>query len=104
MDVYDVVKRALADPAFAAELQMAAIKASRSEASSEDWLELQSYFVRSPKELATLRGPATGEGAQQRGTTTITTVTTVTTLGCMFTTTTTTTGAVARIREGITPG
>lgn len=103
MDVYEVVKRALADPAFAAELQLAAVKASRSEANSDDWLELQSYFVRSPKELTTLRGPGGAGGAEYRGTTTITTVTTVTTIPCCFTTTTTTTGAMAvRTRDKAT--
>jgi hypothetical protein len=92
MDVYEVVKRGLADPAFAAELHQQALRASRKEATTDEWVELLAHFVDSPRELYRLN--ETELARELRATTTTTTTTTTTSVTspvCTLTTLTTVT-------------
>lgn len=92
MDVHELVKRAIADPEFAAELHLHALRASRKGATADDWLQLHSHFVNNPRELLRLRESGLGGTARHTTTTTTTTTTTsVTSPVCTTTTLTTVT-------------
>ena len=105
MKVDSVIKKALADPVYAAELAAKAGRASAAfdrapQVQGEAWHELLKEFASTPEELGKLLADPSMPGggptlpATGTGTTTTITIATLTTLPCGFTTTTTTTGTL----------